>query len=83
MAILAFIGQAAPDTTAATGVVPGRLEALVEILGQHAAAIGRAVPTLEDARADREAVQGALQDIAQAVGTLAGSIEPPASAGQF
>lgn len=80
MAVLSLIRQAPPDDATAVGAVPPRLEALVEVLGQHVAAIGLAVPTLEDARAEREAVQGSLQDIARAVGTLAGSIEPPDSA---
>ncbi|WP_043839637.1 CopG family transcriptional regulator [Muricoccus aerilatus] len=81
MAVLFFIRQA-PVGTAATvsgAIIPGRLEALVEILGRHVEAIGKAVPTMEDAWEEHEAVRGSLRDIAQAVGTLAGSIEPPHS----
>lgn len=79
MAVLALIRQAPQEgvATAGGGAIPARLEALVETLGRHVEAIGKAVPTMEDAWTEHEAVRGSLRDIAQAVGTLAGSIEPP------
>ena len=88
MAVLSFIRQAPQEgaATAEGGAIPARLEALVETLGRHVEAIGKAVPTMEDAWEEHEAVRGSLRDIAQAVGTLAGSIEPPdgsAGAGPF
>lgn len=79
MAVLSFVRQPpqAGATTAGEVALPPRLEALVETLGRHVEAIGKAVPTMEDAWEEHEAVRGSLRDIAQAVGTLAGSIEPP------
>lgn len=78
MAVLAFIRKAPQEGVAAGGgAIPARLEALVETLGRHVEAIGKAVPTMEDAWEEHEAVRGSLRNIAQAVGTLAGSIEPP------
>jgi hypothetical protein len=88
MAVLSYIRQA-PQTGAASAggvAIPARLEALIETLGRHVEAISKAVPTMEDAWEEHEAVRGSLRDIAQAVGTLAGSIEPPdgpAGAGPF
>ena len=79
MAVLALVRQA-PQADASTvpgGVIPAQLEALMATLGRHVEAIGKAVPTMEDAWEEHEAVRGSLRDIAQAVGTLAGSIEPP------
>ncbi|MBI0537708.1 hypothetical protein D9599_19285 [Roseomonas sp. KE2513] len=78
MAVLSFIRQTPQEAAAAGGApIPARLEALVETLGRHVEAIGKAVPTMEDAWEEHEAVRGSLRDIAQAVGTLAGAIEPP------
>lgn len=79
MAVLSFVRQPSQAVAAAAGgvAIPAQLEALVETLGRHVEAIGKAVPTMEDAWEEHEAVRGSLRDIAQAVGTLAGSIEPP------
>lgn len=77
LALLAFIDRPVPVPVA--GVAPpvlARLDALAETLGQHVAELGRLVLATDDALVERDEVRGTLQDIAHAVGIMAGSIEP-------
>ena len=82
MALLSYIRQPVAQA-GATNEVPiplppvlARLEALAETLGHHVEAIGRALPVMKDNQAEHEVVRETLEDIAVAVGTLAGAIEP-------
>jgi hypothetical protein len=78
-AVLAVIAEPArqPGTEAVAGL-PGLagLDALVAALGRHVADLDRLVPATEDALAERDDARATLQDIAYAVGIMAGSLEP-------
>ena len=80
LAVLAFIGQPAPQPVAdaAVAVTPvlARLDALAEALGRHVTELARLVPATDEALADRDEIRDSLSDIAQAIGVMAGSIEP-------
>lgn len=81
-AVLAALREPAATPAAAVAVAGAdpallaRLERVAESLAESAATIGKAVPSIEDTWTEQEAVRGSLRDIAVAVGTLAGAIEP-------
>jgi hypothetical protein len=74
--LLAFLGQPPQSSgDAATGVPAlARLDTLVATLGRHVEELGRLVPATDDALAERDDVRATLQDIAHAVGVMAGSV---------
>jgi hypothetical protein len=78
-AVLAFLHRppsVPPGGGGGDAVGVARLEALVATLGRHVETLARVVPDAEAALAEQEDMRSSLHDIAEAVGVLAGSLEP-------